>query len=198
MLAEVVILVILAYLLGSLNSAIITCKLMNLPSPYSIGSGNPGATNVLRLGGKKAAIITLAGDVLKGVIPLIVGHILHFDHWALSLLVLAAVIGHIFPVFFKFKGGKGVATMLGAVFALSPELGICFIISWLVVAAIFRFSSLASISACILIPLFSHFLLSDGTIIPLMITAIVIIIRHYGNIQRLIKGTESKIGKKKT
>ena len=189
-------LIIISYLLGSINSAVLTCKLLRLPSPYSAGSGNPGATNVLRLGGKKAAAMTLAGDVLKGVVPVVIGHLLQLSYLELSILAFAAVVGHMFPIFFKFKGGKGVATSLGAIIALSPLLGLAFIATWAIIAGVFRYSSLASIVACALAPLYSHFLLNDGTVIPLMLLAVLVIAKHHGNIQRLLKSEESRLGKK--
>jgi glycerol-3-phosphate acyltransferase PlsY len=189
-------LIVFAYLIGSVNCAIIVCKLMGLPSPLTVGSGNPGATNVLRLGSKKAAAITLLGDAVKGVIPVVIGHILHESVLVLSLIALAAVIGHIFPLFFKFKGGKGVATTFGVVIALSPLLGLCALITWLVIAAIFRYSSLAALVTCILTPAYAYYLLGPESLWPLVVMVLIVIIRHHSNIRRLLNGTESKIGKK--
>ena len=193
----ILLIIIAAYLLGSINCAIIICKLMGLPSPRSIGSGNPGATNVLRLGSKTGALLTLVGDILKGAIPVLLAkYWLELSVFAQSLVVLAAVIGHIFPVFFKFQGGKGVATALGAIIALDPLVGGCTILTWLVVAALFRYSSLASLVSIILTPLYGFYLLRQGCVIPLTVMAIVIVVRHRANIFRLVKGTESKIGSK--
>jgi glycerol-3-phosphate acyltransferase PlsY len=131
------------YLSGSLASAIIICRLMGLPDPRQGGSGNPGATNVLRLGGKKAAALTLVADILKGVMPVLIAHLLQLPPWSIALTALAAFLGHLYPVFFRFQGGKGVATALGATAALSWPVGIAFTLTWLVVAAASRFSSLA-------------------------------------------------------
>jgi len=190
-------LIILAYLMGSINSAIIVCKLMGLPSPLSVGSGNPGATNVLRLGNKKAAAITMIGDVLKGIIPVIIGHLLHASSLSLSLIAMAAVIGHIFPIFFKFKGGKGVATTLGVILALNIYLGLAVLATWLVMAIVFRYSSLSSLMACAWCPLYAYFIIGYSSVWPLLVIAIIVIIRHQANIKRLWTGTESKIGQKK-
>src|SRR5688572_24579428 len=130
--------VILSYLCGSLSSAIITSKIMRLPDPRSSGSGNPGATNVLRLGSKKAAIITLLGDLLKGLIPVLAARLYGIDPVGLCFVAFAAFMGHLFPIFFRFKGGKGVATALGCLTALLWPLGVALLVSWLLVAMIFR------------------------------------------------------------
>ncbi|MDO8955044.1 MAG: glycerol-3-phosphate 1-O-acyltransferase PlsY [Gammaproteobacteria bacterium] len=188
--------IIIAYLIGSVNCAIIICHLMGLPSPRSVGSGNPGATNVLRLGNKKAAGLTLAGDFIKGVLPVAVGHLMHFSPMVLCLIGLAAVLGHIFPLFFKFKGGKGVATLVGVLFALNLLLGLAFILTWLFMAILFRISSLSSLIATLLSPLFGYFILGRDSIIPLTVMAVIVIIRHQTNIKRLLAGTETKIGQK--
>src|SRR5688572_5458409 len=123
-----------AYLIGSLSTAIITCKLLQLPDPRTQGSGNPGTTNVLRIGGKKAALITLMGDVLKGVIPVLCAKAYGFDITALNAIALAAFLGHLFPIFFHFQGGKGVATAWGCLTALYWPLGIALVLTWLIVA----------------------------------------------------------------
>lgn len=190
-------LIILAYLMGSINSAIIVCKLMGLPSPLSVGSGNPGATNVLRLGSKKAAAVTMAGDILKGVVPVLIGHALHVSIFILSLIAMAAVIGHIFPLFFKFKGGKGVATTLGVILALNLWLGLAVLATWLVTAVLFRYSSLSALMACAWCPVYAAFILGPSSVWPLLVIALIVILRHHGNIKRLLNGTESKIGQKK-
>jgi len=190
-------LLILSYLFGSINSAIIVCKIMGLPSPLTVGSGNPGATNVLRLGSKKAAAITLIGDILKGVIPVVIGHLIHVSVLILSLTALFAVLGHIFPVFFKFKGGKGVATAFGTFFALNLIVGLSSGITWLVVAGLFRYSSLASLISCLLTPVYAYYFMGPESIWPLIVLVAAVIIRHRGNIKRLATGTESKIGQKK-
>ena len=136
--------ILVAYLLGAINCAVIVCQLMGLPSPYSVGSGNPGATNVKRLGGTKPAALTLFGDLIKGLLPVAVAHwVLHLPEAQLGWVALAAVLGHMFPVYFKFKGGKGVATTIGVLIGLHPLLGALFVITWLFIAKVFRISSLS-------------------------------------------------------
>jgi glycerol-3-phosphate acyltransferase PlsY len=190
-------LLIIAYLLGSVNSAVIVCKLMELPSPNTTGSKNPGATNVLRIGGKKAAAFTFTGDALKGIIAVLIGHFMNQNEAFLCWIGLAAVIGHIFPIFFKFKGGKGVATAIGASIAIEPILGICIMLTWFVIAMVFRYSSLAAIIAFLASPAFAGYFLGQDTIAPFAIIAVLIIIKHKQNIKRLLNGTESRIGTKK-
>jgi len=192
----VIIAIISAYVIGSINCAIIICHVMGLPSPRSVGSGNPGATNVLRLGNKKAAGLTLAGDFIKGVLPVAIAHALHFTPMLMACVGLAAVLGHIFPVFFGFKGGKGVATLVGVLFALNLWLGLAFALSWFVMAKVFKISSLSSIIATLLSPAFAYFLMGQETLAPMVILAAIVIIRHHSNIKRLLSGTESKIGQK--
>ena len=189
--------IILAYLFGSINCAIIFCKLAKLPDPRGEGSGNPGATNVLRFGGKKLAAIILLGDVLKGVIPVILARFFFVHGMGLSIVALAAVLGHMYPIFFRFQGGKGVATILGAIIALSWFVGLMVIFTWLIVAIIFRFSSLASMVSVILIPLYLAFWSNSQYVLPMILLAVIILYRHRGNIKRLLKGEEPKIGKKK-
>ena len=189
-------LVLVGYLFGSLNSAIIVCKCMGLPSPRSVGSGNPGATNVLRLGSKPAAAITLLGDVVKGVIPVVIGHLLHVEPIYLAWIALAAVLGHLWPIFFGFKGGKGVATTIGVLLAVNIWVGLAVVLTWLVFALLFRYSSLASLVATVLSPVYAYFLFDHHAWLPLAIMALLVIIRHHANIKRLIQGTESKIGQK--
>lgn len=191
-------LILLAYLLGSINSAILVCKVMRLPSPRSVGSGNPGATNVLRLGNKKAAGSVLAGDVLKGIIPVLIGHALHLPANILCWIALAAIIGHIYPIFFGFKGGKGVATAIGAIFAVNFILGLAVGATWLIIAGIFRMSSLSSMISLILAPVYAYFIINETTVFPLFLVAALILIRHKANINRILEREEPKIGKKKT
>lgn len=186
-----------SYLFGSLSSAIIVCRLMSLPDPRTQGSRNPGATNVLRIGGKKAAIITLLGDTLKGVIPVLAAKWYGLDEIGLALVTFAAFIGHLFPIFFRFEGGKGVATAIGCLLALSWPTGLCWLATWLVMAGIFRYSSLASLTAAALAPLYTWFFTNSmiyTSTIALM--SIILIARHHGNIRKLCRGEESKIGKK--
>ena len=190
-------LLIVAYLCGSLNSAIIVCKLWGLPSPRSVGSGNPGTTNVLRLGSKKAAVVTLLGDAVKGLLPVLLGHALGLSMVQLCWVALLAVIGHMFPVFFSFKGGKGVATTIGVLLGVSAPIGGWFILIWLVIAAVFRISSLAALIATIATPFLGYWLLNPQTVIPLIIVALLVLARHHANIKRLLTGKEPKIGQKK-
>lgn len=184
---------IIAYLVGSLSSAIIVCKFLNLPDPRSAGSMNPGTTNVLRLGGKVPALITLAGDMLKGFLPVLIGHLIGISGFFLGLIALAAFLGHLFPIFFKFQGGKGVATALGTFLALSPIAGLLISISWVLVAVISRYSSLSSIISAILAPILMLIFADKGYFIPTLVIALMLIYRHLANIQRLKTGTESKI-----
>jgi glycerol-3-phosphate acyltransferase PlsY len=191
------ILILSGYLTGSISAAIITCKLMGLPDPRSTGSKNPGATNVLRLGGKKAAIITLAGDLIKGLVPVVVAHLLGASEAVLALTGLAAFLGHLYPVFFGFKGGKGVATALGVYFGLSWQAGLVFVATWLIIAAITRISSLSALIATLAIPVFFYTQvgapwMSAATIIM----AILIYWRHHSNIRNMLNGTEKRIGQK--
>jgi glycerol-3-phosphate acyltransferase PlsY len=190
--------IVAGYLLGSINSAMIICKLMGLPSPRSIGSGNPGATNVLRLGSKKAAALTLIGDAVKGFVPVLVAHFFHLPMAWICLVALAAVIGHIFPLFFGFKGGKGVATGLGVLLGIQPLLGLAVLVTWLVVAGITRYSSLAALISVILTPFYGYFLLDKNlsAVGVLVLIALLILARHHANIKRLFQGKESKIFKK--
>lgn len=190
-------LIVCAYLLGSLSSAIIVCKLMSLPDPRSHGSGNPGATNVLRVGGKKAAAITLFGDMLKGLLPVLIANLLHVSSLALAVIGFAAFIGHLFPLFFKFKGGKGVATMLGVLFGFHWAIGLATALTWLIIAKVFKISSLSALIATVMAPF--YVLLIMGSNKPLIIaTALMTLIlfwRHRSNIQNLLSGKEGRIGK---
>lgn len=190
--------IIIAYLFGSISSAIIVCKLMRLPDPRTTGSKNPGATNVLRIGGKKAAIITLLGDLLKGLIPVVIAQMLGFSSIVLALVAIAAFIGHLFPIFFRFEGGKGVATALGCLIALSWPSALCWMGVWVLLAATFRYSSLASLTASILSPVFIWVFTGDIALTcGFLVIAIVLTIRHKENIRKLLAGQESKLGKKK-
>ena len=186
-------LLVLAYLLGSLNSAIVVCKLLGLQSPTTVGSGNPGATNVLRFAGKKVAAITLLGDMLKGIMPIVLGHMLGFSVTWLCWLGLAAVIGHTLPVFFAFKGGKGVAATMGVLLAINIWLGVAVMATWLLIAKGFKISSLAAIVAILLMPIYAYFILGKAVVIVLFILAIVVLLRHHSNIKRLFLGAEKTI-----
>lgn len=185
--------IVIAYLMGSLSSAVIVCKLMGYPDPRTQGSNNPGATNVLRIGGKKAAIITLVADVLKGTIPVLLSELFDVHGFALAMVAFAAFLGHVFPIFFKFKGGKGVATALGGLFGLSPYLGIAVAITWVIVALLFRYSSLAALIAAVLAPVYAAVFTDYGYLVPILAMTLILFWRHWNNIQRLRAGTESKI-----
>lgn len=186
-------LVVFAYLLGSLSTAIIVCKLMGLPDPRTQGSNNPGATNVLRLGGKKAAAITLAGDLLKGLIPVLIAHVVTDSSNVIAAVALAAFVGHLFPVFFGFQGGKGVATALGVLLGVSWQLGLILAATWLVIAKVFRISSLAALIATSLAPLYAWMLNLQPAYFAMCFPLCALVIwRHKGNIQRLLRGEEGK------
>jgi glycerol-3-phosphate acyltransferase PlsY len=194
---EIIIATLIAYLVGSISSAIIVCRVMGLPDPRTEGSRNPGATNVLRIGGKKAAIITLVGDALKGYLPVILAKWVGLPELGLALVTFAAFIGHLYPVFFRFEGGKGVATMIGCLLALSFPVGLWFITSWLIVAIIGRYSSLASLIAALLAPLFVwNFTESSIYVWAISLMSVLLIFRHRRNIASLFAGNERKIGKK--
>jgi glycerol-3-phosphate acyltransferase PlsY len=189
--------IIIAYLLGSVSSAIVVCKLMRLPDPRTQGSGNPGATNVLRIGGKKAAIITLVGDVLKGVIVVLTAKFYGFDTLSLSLITFAVFIGHVFPIFFKFEGGKGVATAAGCLLALAWPVGGAAVATWLLMVLVFRYSSLAALVTALLTPLYAWFFSNLDYTVLASVMSLILIIRHQKNIRNLFAGKEDKIGKKK-
>lgn len=185
--------IVIAYLCGSLSSAIIVCKLMGLPDPRTKGSGNPGTSNVLRIGGKKAAIAVLLGDAIKGYVPVLLAYFFNIDGFALAVVALAAVLGHIFPVFFNFKGGKGVATFFGISFALAPTVGLAMGVTWLIMAFLFRYSSLASLTATALSVVYIIILSNIFYIPPVLAIIALIIWKHRNNIKRLQSGTERKI-----
>ncbi len=200
--------VVLSYLLGSLSFAVIVSKFMGLSDPRSYGSKNPGATNVLRSGNKKAAVLTLLFDAVKGWVP-VVWVLQHGAPFGLSegtaaAAGLAAFLGHLYPVFFKFQGGKGVATALGVLMGISPLLGLFVALTWLGIAWFFRYSSLAALLAAILAPVY-YALLADvlwwsfngATLALLCAMGVLLVWRHRDNVNRLIAGTESKLGAKK-
>jgi len=195
---EIALAVFAAYLLGSVPFAMVSSRIFGLADPRSYGSGNPGATNVLRSGNKKAALVTLIGDALKGWAAVYVARQLGFSDTVLGLVALAVFFGHLFPVFLKFKGGKGVATAAGVLFALDPLLGLAVAGTWLFAAFAFRYSSLASILAAVLAPVYA--LLMHGAnaqIIFIGILAMALIVKHWQNFQRLLAGQETRIGSKK-
>lgn len=171
--------------------------MMQLEDPRTQSSNNPGATNVLRLYGKKAAIPTFAGDVLKGVIPIVLGKLLNAPDMILAGIGLAAFTGHLFPIFFNFKGGKGVATLVGVLFGTCWILGLAFMGTWLIIAAIFRYPSLAGLTAAATAPIYTAFVLdSPWFIANNMLMAILLFWRHTSNIKKLLNGKEDKIGTK--
>jgi len=182
-----------AYLIGSLSSAIILCKLAGLPDPRSQGSGNPGATNVLRFGGKKLAATVLILDVFKGILPVVVAILLGLNETWLAATALAAFIGHLYPVFFQFKGGKGVATALGGFLALSPLLAAAILLSWIIVFKLSRISSLSAITAASLGPVYSLWLIDAvNARWIILVIAVMLVARHHGNIKRLLAGEEGQ------
>jgi glycerol-3-phosphate acyltransferase PlsY len=190
-------LVVLAYLMGSLSSAVIVSKLSGLPDPREQGSKNPGATNVLRLGGKKAAIITLLGDAIKGLIPVLVAKSLSAPAEIVAAVGLAAFIGHLYPVFFGFKGGKGVATALGVLGGFSGWVGLAVLATWLLTAFLTRYSSLSALVAAVLAPIYVWSVLHSEVLTGAALSmSLLLISRHRGNILRLFKGEEGRIGGK--
>ncbi|HXH03693.1 MAG TPA: glycerol-3-phosphate 1-O-acyltransferase PlsY [Candidatus Competibacteraceae bacterium] len=185
------------YLLGSLSTAIIVCRLLGLPDPRSQGSRNPGATNVLRIGGKKAAVITLAGDFLKGLIPVLLAKLAGVDPVGLALTALAAFLGHLFPVFFGFQGGKGVATALGVLLGLSWPVALACLGTWLLVAKLTQISSLAALTASVLSPLYLWlFRVPPVYVLVTLVMVALLIWRHKDNIRRLLAGEEGRLIKK--
>ena len=192
-----------AYLVGSLSFAVIVSRAMGLSDPRSYGSGNPGATNVLRSGNKAAAILTLLLDALKGYVP--VALVVHYgSRWGLAdgsvaLVALAAFLGHLWPVFFRFQGGKGVATAAGALLGIDPLLGGATLLTWLIIAAFFRYSSLASLVAAAFAPFWQLLTEGPGPIaLAVAVMSLLLVWRHSGNIKKLLAGTESRIGSKAT
>ncbi|MDD1650710.1 MAG: glycerol-3-phosphate 1-O-acyltransferase PlsY [Methylococcaceae bacterium] len=185
----------LAYLLGSLSTAVIVSRAAGLPDPREQGSKNPGATNVLRLGGKKAAAITLVGDALKGLLPVLIAKYLAVEPELLASVGLAAFMGHLYPLFFGFKGGKGVATALGVLSGFSGWVGLAVLGTWIAMAGLFRISSLAALTAAMLAPVYVWLLLYSPVLTGAALTmALLLISRHRANIERLLKGEESRIG----
>lgn len=189
-----------AYLLGSLSFAVIVSRAMRLPDPRSFGSGNPGATNVLRTGRKLAAALTLLGDALKGWVAVVLARLLApqfgLGDEIVLLCALAVFIGHLFPVFFGFKGGKGVATALGVLVGLDPWLGLACLATWLFVVKVFRVSSLGALTTAALAPIYTGWLLGWGnTAIAVLVIALLLVYRHKNNLINLASGREARIGK---
>ena len=195
--------IILAYLIGSLSFAVIVSWAMGLPDPHSYGSGNPGATNVLRTGKKLAAILTLTGDAGKGWFAVWLAQKYATDFgltpFAIAGVALSVFLGHLFPVYFKFLGGKGVATAFGILFAINVWLGFATLSTWIIIAFFFRYSSLAAIVASVFAPLYCFFLFGFSAALPAVILMSALLVwRHRENIRKLMAGTESKLGAKKT
>ena len=187
-------LIIFAYLIGSISAAILISKMLGLPDPRTMGSKNPGATNVLRYGGKKAAILTLLGDSLKGLIPVLVAGYLGLSFEWLVLIGIAAFLGHLFSVYYGFKGGKGVATAMGIYLGLNPIIGLAVIATWLSAAFAFNMSSLSALIATLLAPFYFYYITrSVPLLIGLLVITALIYWKHENNIKEILEGTEDKI-----
>ncbi|CAM3729968.1 glycerol-3-phosphate 1-O-acyltransferase PlsY [Polynucleobacter antarcticus] len=193
----------IAYLIGSISFAVVVSKCMRLPDPHSYGSGNPGATNVLRTGNKSAAVLTLLGDALKGFIAVTLARMIlgdqsltaTFGSWVLCGVVIAVFLGHLFPIFHGFKGGKGVATACGILFGIHWILGLATLATWLIVAKATKYSSLAALAAAAFGPLYFVFVFGLQPMgIALLVVCLLLVWRHRGNIRNLMNGTESRIG----
>jgi len=196
----------IAYVIGSISFAVIVSKSMGLPDPYTYGSGNPGATNVLRTGNKQAAVLTLIGDGAKGFIAVLLARLILGDasliqtlnSWVLCGVVLAVFLGHLFPIFHGFRGGKGVATACGILFGINGILGLATLCTWLIVAFFTRYSSLAAICAAIFAPAYCVFLFGVGPMgLTLTVVCVLLLWRHRNNIVKLLDGSETRIGSKK-
>lgn len=190
-------LVVVAYLMGSVSTAVLVCRALGVADPREVGSRNPGATNVLRHAGKGAAAVTLLGDAAKGLVPVLVGHALGLEFTWLAAVGLAAFLGHLYPVFYGFVGGKGVATFIGVTLALDWRLGASFVGVWLAMAFALRWSSLAALVATASMPLVTWRLGAPPAAVGLVVAMCALVYwRHRGNIQNLLNGTEKKIGQK--
>jgi glycerol-3-phosphate acyltransferase PlsY len=188
-------LVIAAYFVGSIASAVLVCKLIGKADPRTEGSRNPGATNVLRLHGKWAAAFTLTGDAMKGILPVLLARLTGAPDVFIALTALAAFLGHLYPIFFEFRGGKGVATFVGVLFGMSWLLSLCFIGLWILMALLFRYSSLAALTAAFLAPLYTLWLLPGLPFaIASTLMAALLFWRHQANIKNLLSGNEARIG----
>ena len=196
----------IAYLIGSISFAVVVSKYMHLPDPHSYGSGNPGATNVLRTGNKVAAGLTFLGDALKGFLAVVLARAVmgdlpldeYLNSWIMGGVVLAVFLGHLFPIFHGFKGGKGVATACGILFGINFVLGVATLGTWIIVAVFLRYSSLAALAAAVFGPIYFVFLFGIRPMaLALLLVCVLLIWRHRSNIQNLLNGTESRIGSKK-
>ena len=193
--------IVAAYLVGSLSFAVIVSRMMGLADPRSYGSKNPGATNVLRSGNRAAAVLTLAFDALKGYVPVLVALLLAprfgFGEMTIALVGLAAFLGHLWPVFFRFQGGKGVATAAGVLLALNPWLGLATLLTWVIVAVFFRYSSLASLVSAAFAPFYQLLIWGPSAyVLTMAVMSLLLVWRHSANIKKLLAGTESKLGQK--
>ncbi len=190
------VMIIAAYLLGSISSAVLICRILRLQDPRQVGSNNPGATNVLRIGGKKAAVSVLLCDMLKGTIPVWGAFFLDIEPIILGVIAIAACLGHMYPIFFHFKGGKGVATALGAIAPIGLDFTVMVLGTWLAVVFAFRYSSLASLTTVLLAPFYTWMIKPQYTL-PVAMLCCLIVFRHHQNIKRLLEGSEPKVGEKK-
>lgn len=193
--------VLTAYLIGSLSFAVIVSKFYGMPDPRTYGSGNPGATNVLRSGKKTAAVLTLLGDAVKGLVAVLLARCLQdalgLEQITIAAVAVAALVGHMWPVFFGFKGGKGVATAVGVLLALSWPVALVCIAVWLVIAFGFKVSSLAALTAAVISPILAYFWISETSwVAAVAVIAVLVLLRHHSNIRKLLSGQESKIGDK--
>jgi glycerol-3-phosphate acyltransferase PlsY len=198
---NIILFTIAAYLIGSISFAVVVSKVMGLNDPRTYGSGNPGATNVLRSGNKKAAIATLLGDAAKGWLAVWLA--IHFDEQfglgdaGIALVAIAVFIGHLWPVFFRFEGGKGVATALGVLLGINPWLGLATLVTWLAVAYAFRYSSLAALVASVFAPFYYGLLFgADEILFAVVVMSMLLLYRHSKNIGNLLAGKETRIGSK--
>jgi len=200
-----ILLIPIAYLIGSVSFAVVVSKCMRLPDPHSYGSGNPGATNVLRTGNKRAAVLTLLGDALKGFVAVVLARMIlgeeslssSLNSWILCGVVVAVFLGHLFPIFHGFKGGKGVATACGILFGINWILGFATLATWIIVAKFMRYSSLAALAAAVFGPIYFVFLFGFHPMgIALLVVCALLIWRHRSNIHNLMNGKESRIGSK--
>jgi glycerol-3-phosphate acyltransferase PlsY len=195
--------IVASYLVGSLSFAVIVSRLAGLADPRSYGSRNPGATNVLRSGHRGAAVATLALDTLKGYVPVLaafwLGPRFGWGNATVAACGLAAFVGHLWPVFFRFRGGKGVATAAGVLLGFNPLLGLATLLTWVIIAAFFRYSSLASLAAAAFAPFYQLLIWdADAFALAIIVMSLLLVWRHEGNIRKLIAGTESKLGQKAT
>lgn len=197
---QILLVTLAAYLIGSVSFAVVVSAAMGLADPRSYGSKNPGATNVLRSGNKKAAILTLVGDAFKGWLAVWLVKRFGFGDVAVAWAAIAVFLGHLYPVFFRFQGGKGVATAAGVLLAVHPVLGLATALTWLIVAFFFRYSSLAALVAAVFAPVFDVFLFgTHGNPVAWAVLAMIVLLvwRHRSNISKLLAGQESRIGDKK-